>query len=151
MSDHQSHPQTAAKFIRHSRRALCSPCRAVGKRRSTARPFHGPQTVHNALYIYRTFQCRHHMKAGLSAPHTWTISRTAASPVTEPQSARELARPATVPSWVTQSPPHEKNASKKQSPAFMERAVHHHAEQCRAHTVCSALPHTLGHEVSTEL
>ena len=36
--------------------------------------------------------------------------------MTAPQSARELALPATVPSCVTQRPPHEKNASKKQSP-----------------------------------
>lgn len=37
--------------------------------------------------------------------------------MTAPHSASELARPATVPSCVTQRPPHEKNASRKQSPA----------------------------------
>ena len=36
--------------------------------------------------------------------------------MTTPQSARELALPATVPSCVTQRPPHEKKASRKQSP-----------------------------------
>ena len=57
---------------------------------------------------------------GLQEPNkkdTWTTSRTAASPVTNPHSAKELARPATVPSCVTQRLPHEKNASRKHSPA----------------------------------
>ncbi len=68
------------------------------------------------------------------------MSRTAASPVTKPHSARELARPATVPSWVTQSPPHEENASKKQSPAFkMEQLIA--VSDTGAQTLCRALPH----------